>query len=62
MALWEVPEAHGLAPATVYAKISRVSSFYEWAMESPELAQVIPRNPVKLARPKAPKAYQTEST
>jgi integrase len=31
-------------------------------MESPELAQVIPRNPVKLARPKAPKAYQTEST
>jgi integrase len=55
-------EAQGLAPATVYAKISRVSSFYEWAMESVELAQVIRSNPVKLARPKAPKAYQTEGT
>jgi integrase len=55
-------ETQGLAPATVYAKISRVSSFYEWAMESPELAQIIRSNPVKLARPKAPKAYQTERT
>ena len=55
-------EAQGLAPATIYAKISRVSSFYEWAMESPELAQVIRSNPVKLARPKAPKAYQTGRT
>jgi integrase len=55
-------EAQGLAPATVYAKISRVSSFYKWAMESAELAQVIRSNPVKLARPKAPRAYQTEGT
>jgi hypothetical protein len=55
-------ETRELAPATVYAKISRVSSFYEWAMESPELAQIIRSNPVKLARPKAPKAYQNAWT
>lgn len=51
-------ESKGLAPATVYARVSRVSSFYNWAIEN-EQAQ---RNPVDLARPKAPKAYQTEST
>jgi integrase len=52
----------GLAASTIYARISRVSSFYEWAMGDPDLCQEISRNPVHLARPKAPKAYQTEST
>ena len=55
-------ERDGLKPATVYAAISRVSSFYTWALEEPELARQIKANPVNLARPKAPKPYQSEST
>jgi integrase len=31
-------------------------------MRDPTLGQVINNNPVRLARPKAPKAYQTESS
>jgi integrase/recombinase XerD len=54
-------EERGFKPATVYARLSRLSSFYEWAMRDPQLAGLIERNPVRLARPKAPKAYQTES-
>ena len=42
--------------------ISRVSSFYEWAIKEPELARVIRANPVRLARPKAPIPYQGELT
>jgi len=55
-------EDRGLAPATVYARISRVSSWYEWARQEPALAGEIGHNPAALARPKAPRAYQTEST
>jgi integrase len=55
-------EARNLKPATVYARLSRLSSFFEWAMRDPTLGQVINNNPVRLARPKAPKAYQTESS
>ncbi len=33
-----------------------------WALEEPELARQIKANPVNLARPKAPKPYQSEST
>lgn len=54
-------EERGFKPATVYARLSRLSSFYEWAMRDPQLAELVERNPVRLARPKAPKAYQTES-
>lgn len=54
-------EADRLKPATVYWKISRLSSFYTWAMTVPELKEAIRDNPARLARPKAPKAYQTES-
>lgn len=50
-------EAQGLAHATVYSKISRVSSFYEWAKAHGH----IEHNPVVDARPKAPQAYQNES-
>lgn len=55
-------EAQGKAPATVYAMVSRISSFYGWVLQSPDLAGLVRSNPVTLARPKAPKAYQTEST
>lgn len=54
-------EGRGFKPATVYARLSRLSSFYEWAMRDPQLAALVEKNPVRLARPKAPKAYQTES-
>ena len=54
-------ERRELAASTIYGLISRVSSFYTWAMADPDLAERINRNPVKLARPKAPKAYQSES-
>jgi integrase/recombinase XerC len=54
-------EERGFKPATVYARLSRLSSFYEWAMRDPQIAGLVEKNPVRLARPKAPKAYQTES-
>ena len=54
-------EERGFKPATVYARLSRLSSFYEWALRDPALAGLIEKNPVRLARPKAPRAYQTES-
>jgi site-specific recombinase XerD len=54
-------EEKGFKAATVYARLSRLSSFYEWAMRDPQLAGLIDKNPVRLARPKAPKAYRTES-
>jgi integrase len=60
---WQIElERAGLKPATVYAAISRVSSFYTWALTEPRLAREIKGNPVNLARPKAPKPYQSEST
>lgn len=51
----------GLRPNTVYVRTSFVSSFYEWLMRDPALGHHIARNPVGRARPRAPKAYQTES-
>lgn len=55
-------ESQELKPATVYARLSQLSSFFEWAMRDPALGQVIRNNPVRLARPRAPRAYQTESS
>lgn len=49
-------------PATVYARVSRLSSFYEWLMRDAVLGGVIQSNPVRFARPKAPRMYQTEAT
>lgn len=54
-------EEKGFKLATVYARISRLSSFYEWAMRDPSLGQYITSNPARLARPKCPRPYQTES-
>lgn len=51
----------GLRPNTVYVRTSFLSSFYEWLMRDPVLGRHIARNPVERARPRAPKAYQTES-
>jgi site-specific recombinase XerD len=47
-----------LASATIYARVSFLSSFYAWAQRELGLRA----NPALLARPKAPKPYQTEST
>ena len=48
-------------PATVYARLSRLTSFYEWVMQDAVLGEFIKSNPARLVRPKAPRAYQTES-
>jgi integrase len=55
-------ESRGLASATVYAMVSRISSFYNWLLRDNEISQLIRSNPVELARPKAPKAYQSDSS
>jgi integrase len=55
-------EGKGFKPATVYARISRLSSFYAWVMRDPALGQFINSNPAQNARPKCPKPYQTESS
>jgi integrase/recombinase XerC len=61
--LWqEEMERLGLARTTIYNRISLLSSFYWWAMRDRQLSQSIQTNPALLARPKAPKAYQTEAT
>ena len=60
---WQLElEQRQLSPSTVYGMISRISSFYTWAAKDPRMAEQLPRNPVELARPKAPKSYQSEST
>jgi integrase len=58
----EALEAKGFKPATVYARISRLSSFYAWVMRDPALGRFINSNPAHNARPKCPKPYQTESS
>jgi site-specific recombinase XerD len=55
-------EGKGFKAATVYARISRLSSFYAWVMRDPALGQFITSNPAHNARPKCPKPYQTESS
>jgi site-specific recombinase XerD len=55
-------EGKRFKPATVYARISRLSSFYTWVMRDPALGQFITSNPAQNARPKCPKPYQTESS
>ena len=58
----EAQVAAGLTHATVYTRLSLLSSFFEWAIREPAIAAQLTSNPVRLARPKAPRAYQTEST
>jgi integrase len=54
-------EAAGNKPATVYTRISRLSSFYKWLMADPQLGVYIPTNPAAQARPRFPRPYQSES-
>ena len=58
----EAMEDRGLKANTVYAQISRLSSFYRWAIKDPVLGRHIKTNPALLARPKRPHHYQTGST
>ncbi len=53
-------EDMGLSGSSVYARISRLSSFYNWLIDDPYFRGHITYNPVDLARPKAPKAYQND--
>lgn len=55
-------EARGLKPATVYARVSRVSAFYRWLMADPQLSRFVRSNPAAQVRPKHPCPYQSEST
>jgi len=55
-------ESRGLKPATVYARVSRVSAFYRWLMNDPQLSGFILSNPAAQARPRYPRPYQSEST
>ena len=48
----------GFSPAGVYAAASRVSSFYRWLLKDDTLRGMIAHNPVELARPNAPRAYE----
>jgi integrase/recombinase XerC len=57
-----VMEERGLMPATVYARVSRVSAFYRWLMGDPQLSRFIQANPAAQARPRYPRPYQSEST
>lgn len=52
----------GRRPATIYQRACLLSSFYVWAIRDMELGSYIKSDPARLARPKAPKAYQTESS
>ena len=54
-------EAKGQKPATVYARVSRVSSFFKWLMSDPLLGEHIRSNPAAQARPRHPRPYQSES-
>jgi integrase len=54
-------EGKGIKPGTTYQHACLLSSFYSWAMRDPEIGEHIRGNPARLARPKAPKPYQTES-
>ncbi len=53
-------ETDGLATETIYAYLSRISSFYRWALTHPDVRQHVRANPVAHARPKKPKPYQSE--
>ena len=59
---WRESLAERYKKATVYSRVSRLSSFYEWAMRDQVLSQFIRGNPTRFARPKCPRPYQTEST
>jgi integrase len=54
-------EGKGIKQGTTYQHACLLSSFYSWAIRDTEIGQHLRGNPARLARPKAPKPYQTES-
>ena len=54
-------EERGAKPGTTYQHACLLSSFYSWALKDAEVGQHVRRNPARMARPRAPKPYQTES-
>jgi site-specific recombinase XerD len=52
----------GKSPATIYARVSFLSSFYRWAMCQPSVDASLRQNPALLGRPKRVRSYQTEAT
>ena len=44
-------ERRGLKPATVYARVSKVSAFYRWLMGDPRLSRFIRGNPAAQPAP-----------
>jgi len=54
----ELVDGEPYSAASVYAAASRVSSFYRWLMRDEALRGVISHNPVDLARPASPRAYE----
>lgn len=54
-------ESKQLAPNTIYARVSRVSSFYTWLKRDARLADLL-INPVTHSRPKAPTPYANGSS
>ena len=55
-------ERKPLARSTIYNRISFLSSFYLLAMRDPQCVQSIGSDPAIRARPKSPRAYQTDAT
>ncbi len=53
-----------LSHASIYARVSRLASFYDWLAKHAERYPdwQTDANPAKLARPKAPKAYQSKKS
>jgi site-specific recombinase XerD len=58
----ELLRGEGKRPATIYARVSFLSSFYRWALGQPEVSGSLRQNPALLARPKRVRPYQTEAT
>ncbi len=54
-------EGKGISSGTTYQHACLLSSFYSWAIRDPRIGQHLRSNPARLARPKAPMPYQTES-
>lgn len=59
---WQsVLERRGYSANSVYGMISKVSSFYNWLLQDDTICERLRGNPCRLVRPKAPRAYQSES-
>jgi site-specific recombinase XerD len=58
----ELMREEGKRPATIYARVSFLSSFYRWALGQQEIGAFLSQNPALLARPKRVRPYQTEAT